>query len=263
MNIGEMQRSLSQQAEHQPNHRFGDLYGFLGDLDWLWLAHDRVAQNAGSKTAGCDGITMAEFDADLERNLNGLGESLKSGTFVACPVRRVRSPSRRPHVQTAGGCQRPGESVDAVHPLSPSKDRDGPTEGKPDAVKVARPVWGEGPGNVPRTGSHAEKRSEPEVTRPAPTLPRRPGGGPGQPRAYPGGPDESKGNQSGSREDRPKRGAKARGLVGCSGAKGGNPGPVVGQVLVRRVGWWRAAPFPRRGGGGVPGVGKRYCPSPS
>ena len=30
--------------------------------------------------------------------------------------------------------------MDAVHPLSPGEDRGGPTEGEPDAVKVARPV---------------------------------------------------------------------------------------------------------------------------
>jgi RNA-directed DNA polymerase len=92
MNIGEMQRLLSVKAEREPNHRFGDLYSLLCDPDWLWLAHDRVAQNAGSKTAGCDGITMVDFDEDLEGNLQRLGEALKSETFEAWPVRRVNIP---------------------------------------------------------------------------------------------------------------------------------------------------------------------------
>jgi hypothetical protein len=56
MNVGEMQRLLSTKAEREPGHRFGDLFGLLGDEDWLRLAHDHVARNAGSKTAGCDGM---------------------------------------------------------------------------------------------------------------------------------------------------------------------------------------------------------------
>jgi group II intron reverse transcriptase/maturase len=89
MNVGEMQWLLSRKAEQAPDHKFGDLYSLLCDPDWLWLAHDYVAQNAGSKTAGCDGITMKEFDEDAEKNLHDLRSALQSGTFVACPVRRV------------------------------------------------------------------------------------------------------------------------------------------------------------------------------
>src|SRR6516225_2678618 len=55
MNVGEMQRLLSLKAEQVPNHRFDDLYSLLCHRDWLRLAHAYVEQNAGSKTAGCDG----------------------------------------------------------------------------------------------------------------------------------------------------------------------------------------------------------------
>jgi RNA-directed DNA polymerase len=92
MNIGEMQRKLSSWAERDKGRKFCDLHGLLCDTDWLRLAHDYVAQNAGSKTAGCDGIDMKGFDEDLEGNLQRLRESLKSGTFAACPVRRVYIP---------------------------------------------------------------------------------------------------------------------------------------------------------------------------
>lgn len=61
-------------------------------MDWLRLAHDYVAQNAGSITAGCDGINMSLFDENLERNLQQLAEELKSGTFEPFPVRRVYIP---------------------------------------------------------------------------------------------------------------------------------------------------------------------------
>ena len=93
MNVGEMQRTLSLKAEREPGHCFSDLYGLLCHTDWLWLAYEYVAQNAGSKTAGCDGINVWEFYQDEGNNLRRLQESLKSGKFEACPARRVYKPN--------------------------------------------------------------------------------------------------------------------------------------------------------------------------
>ena len=62
MDVGEMQRKLSGWAAQDKTLRFYDLYHLLYDRDWLRLAHDAVAQSAGSATAGCDGITMGRFD---------------------------------------------------------------------------------------------------------------------------------------------------------------------------------------------------------
>lgn len=92
MNVGEMQRKLSLWAERDKEHRFFDLYHLLYDKDWLRLAHDYVAQNAGSKTAGCDGITMTLFDERLEDNLQQLAKELKAETFEPNPERRVKIP---------------------------------------------------------------------------------------------------------------------------------------------------------------------------
>jgi RNA-directed DNA polymerase len=102
INVGEMQRLLSLKAEREPGHRFDDLFGLVCDTDWLWLAYDHVAQNAGSKTAGCDGIDMAQFDGDAEGNLKRLREALESGTFVARPVRRVYIPKANGKVRPLG-----------------------------------------------------------------------------------------------------------------------------------------------------------------
>lgn len=102
MDIGEMQRRLSLKAERETDHKFDDLYGLLCNPDWLRQAHDNVAQNAGSKTAGCDGMNMAEFDEDLEVNLDRLRQALKDGSFAACPARRVNIPKGNGKVRPLG-----------------------------------------------------------------------------------------------------------------------------------------------------------------
>jgi RNA-directed DNA polymerase len=102
MNLGEMQRLLSSKAERLPEHRFDNLFNLVCNMDWMEQAHTNVAANAGSITAGCDGITMGSFDADLEANLLELQHALKSGTFVAKPVRRVNIPKANGKVRPLG-----------------------------------------------------------------------------------------------------------------------------------------------------------------
>jgi RNA-directed DNA polymerase len=102
MNIGEMQRKLSLWAEQDQGRKFYGLFDLVSEMDWLRLAHDYVAQNAGSRTAGCDGVVMTGFDEDLEGNLRRLHAALKSGTFVACPVRRVNIPKANGKVRPLG-----------------------------------------------------------------------------------------------------------------------------------------------------------------
>jgi len=100
MNIGEMQRKLSCQAEAVRDHKFGDLYSLLCRMDWLRLAHDYVEQNAGSKTAGCDNEDMKSFNEEAEGNLHRIQEGLRTETFDASAVRRV-------YIPKAGGKMRP------------------------------------------------------------------------------------------------------------------------------------------------------------
>ena len=49
-------------------------------------------QNQGRETAGIDGVTMSNFNGDLEGNLKSLREALKAKTFEPLPVRRVYIP---------------------------------------------------------------------------------------------------------------------------------------------------------------------------
>jgi RNA-directed DNA polymerase len=89
VDVREKQSRLSLMVVTDGSIRFSDLYGLLHNSDWLRAAHDHVKQNAGSKTAGCDGIVMRDFDEDLEDNLKALKEDLKAGRFEPLPVRRT------------------------------------------------------------------------------------------------------------------------------------------------------------------------------
>ena len=92
MDVGERQRKLSQWAEQDKEHRFYDLYGLLDNPNWLRTAHASVSKNAGSATAGTDGINMYFFDNNLEENFEKLREELKARTFEPDPVRRAYIP---------------------------------------------------------------------------------------------------------------------------------------------------------------------------
>jgi retron-type reverse transcriptase len=102
MHSGEMPRKLSLWAEQDPKRTFYGLFDLSGHLDWLRLACAYVAQNAGSKTAGYDGIAMREFNRDTAGHRRRLQESLRSGTFEACPVRRVYIPKANGKVRPLG-----------------------------------------------------------------------------------------------------------------------------------------------------------------
>src|SRR5437870_833012 len=97
-----MQRKLSLWAEQDKERKFYGLYDLLYDKDWLYLAHDYVRQNAGSVTAGCDGINMKLFDENLERNLQKIAQELKAETFEPYPVRRVYIPKSPGKVRPLG-----------------------------------------------------------------------------------------------------------------------------------------------------------------
>jgi group II intron reverse transcriptase/maturase len=106
VDIGERQRKLNLWAEQlradrdaglfasRKDLRLYDLYHLVYEASWLRAAHDHVARNAGSVTAGCDGIDMARFDANLEENLQKLAEELRTQTFRPHPVRRVFIPKK-------------------------------------------------------------------------------------------------------------------------------------------------------------------------
>jgi len=59
------------------------------DLDWMKEAY-RLTRKDGA--SGIDGVTARDYEASLEANLLDLLERIKSGRYVAPPVRRAYIP---------------------------------------------------------------------------------------------------------------------------------------------------------------------------
>jgi RNA-directed DNA polymerase len=89
MEVGELQRKLSQRATGDPQHRFEDLYALLTHSDWLEAAYHRIKHNTGAETPGGDGVPRTPFEANLEGNREALRQALKAGAYRPLPVRRV------------------------------------------------------------------------------------------------------------------------------------------------------------------------------
>jgi group II intron reverse transcriptase/maturase len=84
------QESFARKAQAQPEHRFGDLYHLVRREDWLWEAFRAVLSNAGSRTAGIDGISRKDLvaESDQAEFLHELQAELKAGSYRPQPVRR-------------------------------------------------------------------------------------------------------------------------------------------------------------------------------
>lgn len=84
------QESFARKAQAQPEHRFADLYHLVCREDWLTEALNAVLRNAGSRTAGIDGVSRKQLaDEQAQAKLiQELHVELKSGTYRSQPVRR-------------------------------------------------------------------------------------------------------------------------------------------------------------------------------
>lgn len=81
-------RGIVIKAKADKQHRFQDLYRQL-DADFLLHCRGDLNQDAAS---GVDGVTAAEYAADLHANLQRLAERLKAKRYRAQRVRRVYIP---------------------------------------------------------------------------------------------------------------------------------------------------------------------------
>src|SRR6267143_1294476 len=82
------QERIAALAKQSPQMAFTSL-AYLMDIDWLKEAYQRTRKDGA---VGVDGVTADEYERDLEGNLQRLLDRVKSGTYLAPPVRRVHIP---------------------------------------------------------------------------------------------------------------------------------------------------------------------------
>jgi retron-type reverse transcriptase len=102
VDVGEMQKKLSQWATENPTDTRQELYSLRCNSVWLRAAHRAVNTNQGRETAGIDGEAMSIFNRDYEGNLERLREKLKAKTFEPQPVRRVYIPKANGKTRPVG-----------------------------------------------------------------------------------------------------------------------------------------------------------------
>jgi RNA-directed DNA polymerase len=92
--VSEMQAKLHRWAVADTGRRFDDLYNFVCDPATLLVAFRRVAGNQGARTAGVDGLTVADVDAEtgVPGFLDDLRSQLKAGVFRPLPVKERMIP---------------------------------------------------------------------------------------------------------------------------------------------------------------------------
>jgi RNA-directed DNA polymerase len=92
--VSEMQVKLHQWAAADSGRRFDDLFNLVHDPATLIVAFSRVATNLGARTAGVDGLTVADVERLMGAPgfLDDLRAQLREGTFRPLPVRERTIP---------------------------------------------------------------------------------------------------------------------------------------------------------------------------
>lgn len=83
-----VQQRIAQVARERPHEVFTSLNHYL-DVEWLKAAYGRVKPDSAP---GVDDQSWADYGKDLEKNLLSLLNRVKSGSYVAPPVKRVYIP---------------------------------------------------------------------------------------------------------------------------------------------------------------------------
>jgi len=88
MKVSTVQQRIATKARNEPELCFTALNHYL-DLDWLYEAYRRVRKDV---VPGVDGVTAQQYEVNLDNNLRSLQDRLKSGRYIAPPVKRVHIP---------------------------------------------------------------------------------------------------------------------------------------------------------------------------
>jgi RNA-directed DNA polymerase len=102
--VREMQAKLHRWAGEDRSRRFGDLFNLVHDPVFLAEGWLRVKANAGSKTPGIDGATVADIENRIGVGvfLSQIRDLLKSGEFRPVEVRQVMIPKRSGKLRKLG-----------------------------------------------------------------------------------------------------------------------------------------------------------------
>jgi RNA-directed DNA polymerase len=95
-NLSTKRQRIAELARTKPGVALCSLHHVI-DLDWMKEAY-RLTRKDGAP--GIDGVTAADYEVNLQANLLGLLERIKSGRYHAPPVRRV-------YIDKADGSKRP------------------------------------------------------------------------------------------------------------------------------------------------------------
>ncbi len=79
---------ITEISKERPKEVFTSIYHFL-NKDLLMLCHKEID---GKKATGLDGVTKAEYEENLESNLEQLENELQSMSFIPSPSKRVYIP---------------------------------------------------------------------------------------------------------------------------------------------------------------------------
>ena len=90
----DIQRKLYTWSRNHPGEAWQDMWGWLTSPRNLRLAWRRVASNRGARSAGVDKVTVKQVEQRIgvDRFLGDLGQRLRSGRYLPCPVRRIMIP---------------------------------------------------------------------------------------------------------------------------------------------------------------------------
>jgi group II intron reverse transcriptase/maturase len=98
-----IQRNLALKAFYQPRHRFTDLYNLVRDPLWLRAALEALSVEEGERNPGLDGPTATSLSEAEKRDLvEELAESLRQGTYIPSPGRRVYLPKTNGEMRPVG-----------------------------------------------------------------------------------------------------------------------------------------------------------------
>ena len=79
---------ITEISKQRPKEVFTSIYHLI-NKELLLQCHKELD---GKKAKGIDGITKAEYEENLEQNIENLVKRLKNKTFIPCPAKRVYIP---------------------------------------------------------------------------------------------------------------------------------------------------------------------------